>query len=191
MGFGDNKTCKIDLTQPSKTIVPVTSFWAPGYYFSPCYVAAKDMLITAWCDYGTTRVKMNGYDLASGTPVEFAITQGSAVDVIRDVLSLEWCPDTGKFYGYEGYGSNKLYVLTPPADWKSGTWTWGTETMGGETPVDINVMFPGGTGGQPLTKWRYNPALKCFMWSQGTTVRTSPDGVARAGAFQLYRPLGT
>lgn len=191
MGNDDNRTIKIDLMQSTKTIVPVTSFYAPGTYALPVYVEAKDLTIAAYVNYGTKTIRLKGFDLATGTPVEFTITQGSSVDtVFGPGMGMDWCPDTGKFYLYEGVGTTLLYVLTPPTNWKTGTWTWSTETMGGEAPANTNEVQQT-QGPMPFTKWKYNPALQCFMWSQGTVSRPSPDGTARTGAFQLYRPLGT
>jgi hypothetical protein len=185
---------KIDLRQTPKTLVAANGFSAPGYYFIPVYVESKDMMMGFYCNYGQTTPRADGFDLSSGTPVAFPlpITVTGTVPTVRGPgFGCDWCPETGKFYCYEGVGDTTLFVLTPPAgDWKTGAWTWSTEVMGGEAPVNINVARPNGTGGNPFTKWKYNPAIKCFMWMQGLDQRLSPDGVMRKGAFQVYKPLG-
>lgn len=190
-GPDSNQHVKIDLSQSTKHVTLVTSFYSPGYYFCPCYVASKDMMVAVWCNYGQTTLQVAAYDLSSGTPVGFNVTLGSSEPVAGPGSGIDYCPDTGKFYVYDANGLTTIHVLTPPTDWKNGTWTWSTETMGGEAPVNVNSVLPGGTGWNTFSKWKYNPALKCFMWSQGTVSRPSPDGVTRSGAFQLYRPLGT
>lgn len=192
-GHGTNANAKIDLNNPTKSVESVTSFYSPGYYFAPVFIKEKDMLIAAWCGYGSTDIALAGYDLSSGTPVGFEIIQGSTRTAPHGPgFGMDYCPHTGKFYAYEGFGSTTVHVLTPPFDWKTGTWTWSSETMSGETPVFVGDLFGGSAqGGQVLTKWKYNQKLRSFMWSQGTVSRQSTDGVTRDGAFQLYRPLGT
>lgn len=187
---------KVDLNKAVKTFELVTNVGAPTMYFVPIHVPEKDMAIASSI-YGNGEgvIAMTGFDLSGGKPVPFAIK--FAVPQICDIrfpgISIDWCPDTGKFYLYVGLGTSKLYVATPPSsgDWKNGTWTWSIETMGGEVPVNALEVAPGAQGVQPFTKWKYNRKLKCFMWSQGTVSRMSPDGKLRSGAFQLYRPLGT
>jgi hypothetical protein len=194
-GTEGSQAAKIDLTQNVRTIVGVNDVWAPTLYFVPVNVPEKDMMV-ACAIYGDGRkiISLSGYDLSSGTPVGFSVK--FAVPQIATGgagIGMDWCPDTGKFYLYEGFGTTVVYVATPPAsgDWKNGTWTWSTETMKGESPANLLEVQPSAQGAQPFTKWKYNPKLKCFMWSQGTVSRMSPDGTMRNGAFQLYRPLGT
>lgn len=186
---------KIDLNATPRTAVVAGSFYSAGWNHTTRYVASKDMAISLWCDYSGTTVHIKALDLSSGSPVEIATpVQGSVKNLAGAGFGFDYCPDTGKFYCYEGNGASILHVLTPPTDWRSSApWTWSTETMGGETPVAMQELggVGSGTGNGPYSKWLYNPAVKCFMWSQGTVQRLSPDGVMRNGAFQLYRPLGT
>lgn len=188
-GHNSDQNAKINLASTPKTVELVSSFWNPGYYFNPVFVQAKDVMIAAWLDGST--IMINGYSLATGTPVAFTVTQGSTrtKNTATNGLGFDYCQHTGKFYAYEGYGDTTIHVLTPPDNWTSGTWTWATETMGGEAPIDL-LEVGGSSGQQPFSKWKYNPSLKCFMWSQGTVSRQCTDGVARDGAFQLYKPVG-
>lgn len=189
-GFGGNVHAKIDLLAETKTVVEA-NFWAPGYYFVPCYVPELDVMICPYCDYGTTEIKLVGYDLSSGSPVAFTITQATTRDALGPGVGIDWCPETQKFYLYDGSGETDLHVLTPGAVWDQDDWTWATETMGGEAPADAAEVFGGPMDSdQVLSKWKYNRAAKAFMWSMGTVARQCTDGVTRAGAFQLYRPLG-
>lgn len=186
---------KISLSEKIRTVEEVNGVYASTAYFVPVAVPEKDCMVAcAIYNDGNHTISMTGYDLSTGKPVGFAINFSSKQKATRDAgIGMDWCPDTGKFYLYEGFGTNVLYVATPPAngDWKNGTWTWTTETMGGEAPVNVIEVLPNAQGAQPFTKWKYNAKLRCFMWSQGTVTRPSPDGQSRAGAFQLYRPLGT
>jgi hypothetical protein len=190
---------KIDLTQTTKTLVAESTFYASGWNHCARYVPSTDFIVAMYCAYQQNALLMNIFDVSSGTPVGVAFTTppGTPTMVHGSGFGFDWCPDTGKFYVYEGFGTTTLYVLTPPAlraNWTNGSlWTWSTETMGGETPTAMTELFTSGGGDSVFSKWMYNPHpdVKCFMWSQGTVARTSPDGVSRPGAFQLYRPLGT
>lgn len=193
-GQDSNQNAKIDLNNSTKTLELVSSFLNPGYYFNPVFVPEKDMMIAIWCGYGETNIQLAGFDLSSGTPVRFAITQGSARTAEHGPgLGMDWCPHTGKFYAYEGFGDTSLHVLTPPANWKTGTWSWSSEAMTGELPADAGEYsgMSEWSGQQVFNKFRYNQKLRSFMWSQGTVSRQCTDGIARDGAFQLYRPIGT
>lgn len=194
-GTEGNVAAKVDLALRSRTIEEVKDVGAPTTYFVPIAVPEKDMMVAcAVYEDGRRIVSLTGYELSSGKPVGFAIKFAKTQTVTRGAgIGMDWCPDTGKFYLYEGFGTTVVYVATPPAsgDWKNGTWTWATENMAGEVPVNVLEVIPTAQGAQPFTKWKYNTKLKCFMWSQGTVVRNSPDGQSRAGAFQLYRPFGT
>jgi hypothetical protein len=186
---------KIDLSPKVRTIEEINGVYAATIYFVPVPVPEKDMMVAcAIYEDGKRNISMTGYDLSSGNPSNFALKFATTqVVTLGAGIGMDWCPDTGKFYLYEGFGTNVLYVANPPADgdWKNGTWTWTTETMGGEQPANVLEVVPTAQGAHPFTKWKYNTKLRCFMWSQGTVVRNSPDGQSRAGAFQLYRPLGT
>lgn len=193
-GQDSNQNAKINLNNEIKTVELVSSFWNPGYYFNPVFVPEKDMVIAIWCGYGETNIQLAGFDLSSGTPVRFSIAQGSARTAAHGTgLGMDWCPHTGKFYAYEGFGDYSLHVLTPPSDWKTGTWTWSSENMAGEQPANAGEYssMSAWSGQQVFNKFRYNKKLRSFMWSQGTVSRLCTDGVTRDGAFQLYRPLGT
>jgi hypothetical protein len=184
----------LNVTAGSRTLTQDNTFYSAGWNNTARYIESKDMLIAMWCDFGTTAVKIKRYSLATGTPVELStLTQSAIKNVSSPGFGFDWCPDTGKFYLYEGRGSTTLHVLTPPSDWtSSATWTWSTETMGGETPAAMTEIYGVGGGGDGVySKWIYHTTLKCFMWSQGKVQRMSPDGVTRDGAFQLYRPIGT
>lgn len=193
-GVDTNAHCYIDLTAASKTITPYSAVYTSGYnYASATYVEAKDVMVALWVD-GNKNAHLAIYDLATGllgAPVNPANYQTVSIGTGSGV-GFEWCPDTGKFYCYEGQGVTYINVLTPPAsgDWINGAWSWSKEYMGGETPVNI-LTVSATSGQQTFSKFRYNSKLKCFMWSQGTNTSISPDGVNRTGAFQLYRPLGT
>lgn len=195
-GKDTNLHYKIDLNVAagSRTAIPVSSFYTGGWNFTARYVPSKDMTIVMWCDYGTTTVKLAVLDLATGTPVKLDSAGVMAAHTMRGPgFGFDYCPDTGKFYCYNGFGETTLHVLTPPTDWRSTTapWVWSTEEMGGETPVALTEIMVSGGGDGPYSKWLYHPSIKCFMWSQGRATRASPDGTVRDGAFQLYRPLGT
>lgn len=197
-GTNSNTHGRIDLNVApgSRTITQVNSFYSGGWYNTTRYIQSKDIAVSLYCDYASTIVRIKILDLATGTPVNIdtAGVQSTVKNMAREGFGFDYCPDTGKFYLYDGYGSSTLHVLTPPMDWKSAEeWTWSTEIMGGEATVDLQgeKYTAGISGAQPFNKWKYNPALKCFMWSQGTISRPSPDGVTRNGAFQLYRPIGT
>ena len=186
---------KIALASKPTIVENVNGVYAPTIYFVPVAVPEKDMMIACSVyEDGRKIISLTGYDMSSGQPVGFGIKFATPQTVTRGAgIGMDWCPDTGKFYLYEGFGSTTLYVASPPADgdWKNGTWTWSTEIMAGEQPANVVEVVPSAQGAQPFTKWKYNTKLKCFMWSQGTTKRASPDGQIRAGAFQLYRPYGT
>ena len=188
-GHSSNATAKINLNNVPRTVEEVSGVRTPGYYFNPVYVEAADMVVAVWGDGPT--IKTTAYDLASGTPVRFDFEQNEqrAWTHNGSGFGFDYCVHTGKFYLYEGYGATTIHVLTPPEDWKTGTWVWSTENIGGEAPVDYQENG-GSQGQQPFNKWRYNPRLRVFMWSQGTVSRNSLDGVSRDGAFQIYRPLG-
>jgi len=184
----------LNVAPASRTITRVTSFTTGGWYCTTRYVPSKDIAVSLWCDYGQTTVRLRMLDLSSGTPVDMATPPIDAHTMRGSGFGFDYCPDTGKFYCYEGYGSTTVHVLTPPANWHSTAtaWTWSTETMAGEVPIAMTEIYPASQGGDaPYSKWTYNPIVKCFMWSQGTTTRVCTDGVSRPGAFQLYRPLGT
>jgi hypothetical protein len=185
---------KIDLKVTPHAIVEVPGVYAPPQYFVPVFVPEKNCMIACWVyENGQNNISIGGYDLASGKPVDFNCNFATGQHSARGAgIGMDWCPDTGKFYLYEGFGSTVVYVATPPTgDWKTGVWTWSTETMTGEIPVSALEVQPNALGAQVFSKWKYNRKLKCFMWSQGTVARKSPDGAMRTGAFQLYRPLGT
>jgi hypothetical protein len=200
-GSSSDTHVKIDLAAPGavKTLTNYDGhFYTPGYYWSFGYVPARDFLVMAYLNYSGTTVSLAIYDLAitsgamdvnppvTGAP-DFLPAPGSGT-LNASGFGFDYCPDNNKFYAYEGFGSQIVHVLTPPASgsWKTGTWVWTTETMLGETAVGLI-----GQGTQAFTKWKYIPALQCFAWSQGTQIRNSPDGTPRAGALQLYRPVGT
>jgi hypothetical protein len=187
---------KLDLMLTPRVPVLQGFVYSPSQYASYCFVPEKNMMVAAWIyEDGTGRIKLRTYDLTPGRPVGVDVTLAAPVSSERGGagISIDYCPDTNKFYLYEGFGSNTLYVATPPAsgDWINGTWSIGTETMGGEAAANVLTVASGALGAHPFSKWRYHRGLKCFMWSQGTVVRASPDGTSRDGAFQLYRPLGT
>jgi hypothetical protein len=187
---------KVDLNGTQRTLERIPGVYAPTQYFVPTYVPEKDVMVTSSI-YGDGQgiITVSVFDLSSGKPVGYApkFETQQICDLKFPGIAIEWCPDTGKFYLYFGFGTTKIYVATPPSngDWRSGTWTWSIETMGGEVPINVIEVAPNAQGGHPFTKWKYNRKLKCFMWSQGTVSRLSPDGTMRKGAFQLYRPLGT
>lgn len=188
---------KIDLNTGVRTIVSTNSdyVYGPGYNSVIRYVESADLAVAMWSDAGTNHlVGVNLYSTSSGSLVNLGqIKLSNAAPAAGDGFGFDWCPDTGKFYILSQSRSNVLNVLTPPpmGQWTTGNWVWSTETMSGETPVTIESVSPGGQGSLVLSHWTYNPSLKCFMWAQGTASTTSPDGVTRDGAFQLYRPLGT
>lgn len=198
-GTESGTVAKIDLTANPRHITLQNIAGGGSYtYAVPVFVPeiVQTVQVSIYGD-GQNRITLNMYDLASGTPVVYVPTFAAPISTPtgRAGLGVDYCPDTEKFYCYEGLGTNVLYVATPPAggvaNWKTGIWTWGTETMLGETPVSVLEPQPGAQGAQPFTKWKYYRSVKCFGFSGGLASRASPDGVLRDGAYQLYRPLGT
>lgn len=73
-------------------------------------------------------------------------------------------PD-GKFYTRGNSSGQVLNRLTPPSDWKNGTWTYDTVTVSGATlPNYSNVAS---NGSRHYAKLFYVPALKSLAWISG------------------------
>lgn len=211
-GTESGNVAKIDLTATQPHLVLQNTGGGDVTYAVPVYIPEVDKVVqVAIYDDGTKRIRLAIFDMDQagyiGTPRGYAISNNPAgamprftaaqvAAVGRAGISIDFCPDTWKFYCFEAYGTNLLYVATPPGpvgtttQWKTGEWSWSTETMLGETSATVEEVVST-SGAHPLNKWKYHRPSKCFMWSAGGAVRNSPDGSARAGAFQLYRPLGT
>ena len=73
-------------------------------------------------------------------------------------------PADGRFYTHMNNGGQTLFRLTPPADWKSGTWTVDTVTVSGATLP--NFTTTGGTVRHYGTFF-YVPAIESLAWISG------------------------
>ncbi|UQA55967.1 hypothetical protein [Polyangium aurulentum] len=166
--------------------------WATGgYYPRHVYVPEVDMAVGFWTQYGQTKVLGEVLDMSSGVPVLKAFIPWPDHDVNGAGFGVDWCPITKKFYIYEGRGKNTVETLTPSSlDFTTATWTWGTETFGGDAPAWSTEMTGGG-GDVAMSKWRYIPQLRSFAWSDGVAYSAPVDGVTRDGIMQLWRPSGT
>ena len=77
-------------------------------------------------------------------------------------------PEDGRFYTRTNNSGQTLYRLTPPADWKNGTWTIDTVTVSGATLP--NYTTTGGTT-RHYGKFFYVPAIKSFAWISGESAQ--------------------
>jgi hypothetical protein len=208
-GTESGLVARIDLTTTPKVLTTQNTGGGEPIYATGHYIPEVDRYaqVHIYGD-GLKRIDVTVFAPDSnGTFVGFSISQNpnatgarfaapQVADFGQPGIGMDYCPDTGKFYCFEGFGYNKLYVLTPPgakndtSQWATGVWTWSTEVMQGEASVNPLEVQSQAQGAQPLNKWMYHRALKCFMWTGGSAIRNSPDGVARNGAFQLYRPVG-
>ena len=73
-------------------------------------------------------------------------------------------PD-GLFYTRGNSSGQVLNRLTPPADWKNGTWTFDTVTVGGVTMP--NFTNTAGNSTRHYGTFFYVPALKALAWISG------------------------
>jgi hypothetical protein len=165
-----------------------------GYYANYVYVPEADLTVGFWTLYGQKKVLGEVFNMASGQPVRVASGNWPALDVDRGAgFGIDWCPDTRKFYMYEGYGSTKVRTLTPSSlDFSTCTWVWGEEVFSNPAWEPERYVGEYRQGAQPFSKWRYIRWLKCFAWSDGPDfIARCADGVERDGVMQLWRPLGT
>lgn len=202
-GHQTGPTWQFDANAPVGTWTRTSSaIKAFGFASVAVYVPEVDHIITYHRNNLNSVLGIWMYDCsAGGTPVWFVPNQNEVRTWFRSAPSFDWCPETASFYFFEPAisGDRRIHKLTPPAsiaNWRTGTWVWSTETMGGEVPVfsgEATRDGPNtlGAGAALYNRVRYNRSLKCFMLCEGAVVRASPhDGVLRNGAFQLYKPLG-
>jgi hypothetical protein len=197
---------RLDLNQPIASRAPaVVSGMSGSLYYTPWrYVPEADMIVGIQLADGGSTVRL--WNCASGTPTsattanapqraQFNVTPGRP-----SYAGFDYVPELNAFFVREVAVNNdrRLHKLQAPpiGQWATGAWSWSTETMGGELPVYIEEAFSnnaasfGAGGNAPSTRFTYVRALKCFVMAEGKCFRTSPDGVSRDGAVQLYRPLG-
>jgi hypothetical protein len=96
-------------------------------------------------------------------------------------------PVDGRFYTHTNNGGQTLYRMTPPQDWKTGTWVVDTVTVSGE-PLPNYIATAGG-GVRHYGTFFYVPALRSFAWIAGDTHKVilmrppaAPAGPARPRA---------
>jgi hypothetical protein len=117
---------------------------------------------------------------AGWTVVTQSVPNGYSISKSK---SIEWVPDLKKLAIYTGapstgwdqVASNQVIWLTPPLTW-GGSWTWSTETFGGD-PAAID-----GTGNPAFIykRMRWIPLYKNLVWAHGIF----NNGVT------LWRPAG-
>ena len=159
-----------------------------SYYSSYVYVPEADMALSLCAYYGEKLVRPAVYGLSTGQPVNLP-TQGFPTITTKygSGFAFDWAPDKKKFYLYEGHGDTVVHVLTPSSlDFSTCTWSYSQEEF--KNPAwDANDAL--GQGVQPMTRWRYNSSLQCFMWSGGPGARDlCVDGQIHDGHMQLWRP---
>jgi hypothetical protein len=91
-------------------------------------------------------------------------------------------PADGRFYTRVNNSGQTLFRLTPPADWKSGTWTIDTVTVSGATLP--NFTTTGGTRRHYGTFF-YVPAIDSLAWISGestSVIILKPPGTTAAPA---------
>lgn len=191
-------------TQPGAWKRVSTAFWSrPNWHNTLTYVPEHDCLIAFspgfnqsnnHVAYSANVLNLNGSstpaDWTAWTPTQVATP---APTIVSASAGFEWCPLTGKFYCYPGFGGRSdystyqncvdyVYVATP-SGWSSGaTWTWDQENFAGPVTPLAPPLTPGGqipSGQMPITRFRWNPVLKSFMWA-----------THRDGPVQLWRPQG-
>lgn len=197
---GDSYLTKIDLTQASRTqtdvLVAGGSYAFGGYYARHVYVPEADMAVGFWCRYGETALRGEVIDLATGSPVWTTYLDAalSSFDMTGAGFGIDWCPDKQAYYAYEGSGAARVVKITPSSlDFATCTWSITTETVTGLVNQGAGGYGGGtGAGSQPMSKWRYNALLGCFVWCDGPVPsgHVARDGGTRSGLVQLWRPAG-
>jgi hypothetical protein len=74
-------------------------------------------------------------------------------------------PPDGRFYTRTNNSGQTLYRLTPPSDWKTGTWTFDTVTITGASMPDFTNSA--GSGVRHYGTFFYVPALRSLAWISG------------------------
>lgn len=108
-----------------------------------------------------------------------------------DPVGIDYCPDDGCFYSYEGWGYTYCYKWTPPtapgakypsSDVMTGIWTLERVPFVADSgPGIVNNSATPTTGlNGSCNRWRYVPPLKSFAW-----VDNKVDC-----RMQLWRPPG-
>lgn len=117
-----------------------------------------DMLVAVYGD-GTN---LRGLDLSNPTAGWQALTVSGTFPP-TDRKRLAWHSTRGRFYMRVNAASQTMYRLTPPASSPfSNTWTFDTETLGGDTiPAYANGA---GDGNSPISALVYAPAIDCLVY---------------------------
>ena len=174
-----------------------TAWGLDSYYALFRYIPEADVALGLWCEYGSNAVKGEVWDMSTSPPTRMAqLTLPSypngnagAGDILGSGFGWDWCPITGAAYLYMGYASTTVWKLTPSSlALASATWTWSTETFTGAV---YSNPWPTNFGEQPLGRWCYVPALRCFCWAWPIGTHTTTSGGTTTGVMQLWRPLGT
>lgn len=203
-----NKLHYIDISPATKKAPAewqsvTTGFWSrPNYHNILTYIPEKDCLISFSPGFSQSN-KHVGFSASvlnldnSSTQKDWTAWSPSMVNAPpanagNACSSFEWCPLTGKFYAYPGFNFHTSFSRNPncvdyvhagtPSGWSSGaTWTWATENfIGPATPLVPPLFGDAIPSGQvPITRFRWNPVLKSFMWA-----------THRDGPVQLWRPRG-
>lgn len=98
---------------------------------------------------------------------------------------LAYCSYDGNFYLLDWTSKSvaRLYKLTVPANLSSGTWAWSNETLTAKSGESLAIMASGGSrssGAAFYGRFRYVPALKSFIWSDGPNIHAQ---LGRPAAF--------
>lgn len=170
----------LDLSEATRTWRSIgVSTWTPNHGQQLiAYVPEKDLLVSLYGGpYYSYQPGLFVCPLAE-SPLRFVqVWDGTSVGEPGIGTSFDWCPETGKFYAYNGRGVSDVFVFTPPSgDWLTQPWTHAKQTLVGANGATPSYHGNNGGGGV-YGRFRYVPPLRSFGWCD------RPGDV-----FQLWRP---
>lgn len=167
---GNGRTQLRDFATAALLIDSAAAFNEQGD-FSMCYVPFPyDMLLAE----GLSTAGAGGFNtigvyvcpIVANVPTGWVKVTQSGPYPADQRLGVQWDKDLGKAVSYQGNGSYLLHKLTlpTPANKTSGTYTWATETLAGESGAT-----PANHAGTQNGSWgRWVPtAFGCGIWANG------------------------
>jgi hypothetical protein len=126
------------------------------------YMEAHDLVVTLRVKDGTTQMSvLNPNTNAVAYPT---ITGAGPTAANGNAGSTVWVEELNKYFHYQHNGhSNTLFSLNLPANPFTGTWTWTSETLTGDTPLNDNST-------SQYTRLFWSTRAQVLIWLGGPSV---------------------